>query len=64
MLKINQYFCKHDFYLIAKHKIVSENLYKCLKCGVYEVVHTGTMTNFKTKDYPFSEGNWEFTENY
>ena len=64
MLKLKQYFCKHDLFLLARHKIVSEELYQYSKCGVYEIRHTGILTRFKTKEYPFSEGNWEFTDNY
>ncbi len=47
MLKIKQYLCKHDFYMIAKHKIVSEDLYQCSKCGAYMVKHRGDLTSFK-----------------
>lgn len=61
MLKIKQYLCKHDFYMIAKHKIVSKDLYQCSKCGVYMVKHRGDLTSFKCKEFPLC-GQWEFLD--
>lgn len=61
MLKLKQYFCKHDFYLIAKHRIVSENLYKCSRCNVYMARHMGIGVSFKTKELP-SKSKWGYLE--
>ena len=61
MLKIRQYFCKHDFNLLAKHKIVSEDLYQCSKCGVYMVRHRGIGVSFKSKEFPLC-GKWQFLD--
>jgi hypothetical protein len=36
MLKLRQYFCMHvDLKMIAKHRSVNMNLWRCDKCGVY-----------------------------
>lgn len=40
--------CQHHFQLIGHHRMVSENLYGCVKCGVYFVHHTGINLGYKT----------------
>ena len=57
-LKINQYFCKHDYTLVAKHRSVSENLWKCEKCHVYYIQHWRLGLGYKSRT-PHIEG-WIF----
>ena len=47
MLKLIQYFCKHDFKCIARHESYSENLWKCTKCGIYYIQHYGIGIGYK-----------------
>ncbi len=61
MLKIKQYFCNHNFYLLAQHRIVSEDLHQCIKCGVYMVRHRGIGVDYKCKEFPLC-GNWDFVD--
>lgn len=49
MLKLKQYFCKHDFIQIGKHKHTSQNLYQCKKCNVFYIYHLGINTGYKCK---------------
>lgn len=50
MLKLRQYFCRHDFKYLARHKSVSENLWCCPKCNVYCVQHWKLGLHYKTND--------------
>ena len=61
MLKLKQYFCKHDFELIARHKIVSENLYQCSKCNVYMLNHWGLGIFVKFKELVNAD-KWRFID--
>lgn len=38
---LKQRFCKHDYKMIARHKSVSENLWRCGKCGLFYIQHWG-----------------------
>lgn len=49
MLKIKQYFCKHDFYRIAEHEHVKQNLWECSKCRVYCIQQWGIGTHYFCK---------------
>jgi ribosomal protein L37AE/L43A len=57
-LKLKQYFCNHDFYYTARHKTVSQNLWKCRKCGVYYIQSYLLDIGYKSKT-PHIDG-WEF----
>lgn len=57
--RLKQYLCKHDFKLISKNKIVSENLYQCGKCNIYMLNHTGLGIYIETTKLPSNIG-WEF----
>lgn len=50
MLKLKQYFCRHDFEFKAKHKSTSQNLWQCKKCGVYIIQHWGLNNYYKCKE--------------
>lgn len=47
MLKLRQYFCKHDFKCIGKHEICQENLWRCIKCETYYIQHYGMGIGYK-----------------
>jgi hypothetical protein len=49
MLKLKQYFCKHDFKLIAKHNSTQQNLYQCNKCKAYKIQHHGINCEYVCK---------------
>lgn len=49
MLKINQYFCKHDYKCIAKHQSTQSNLWQCKKSGVFFIQHYGINVGYKCK---------------
>jgi hypothetical protein len=49
MLKIKQYFCRHNFELYAKHGSSSQNLWKCTKCHVYCIQHYGIGVHYLHK---------------
>lgn len=56
-LKLRQYFCKHDFTYLTKHKTTSQNLWQCKKCSVYYIQHWGIGIGYKCKE-PNIKG-WE-----
>lgn len=41
MLKLRQYFCKHDYKQIAYHLSSAQNLWQCSKCKVFYIQHWG-----------------------
>lgn len=49
MLKIRQYFCRHDFRVIAKHRHSQQNLWRCSKCGVFVIQHYGIGLSYKSQ---------------
>ena len=49
MLKLRQYFCKHNFVVIAQHAHTQSNLWKCRKCKVYYIQHYGIGLGYKCK---------------
>ncbi|PGO60583.1 hypothetical protein CN981_08525 [Priestia megaterium] len=49
MLKLRQYFCKHDYKIIAQHESTQSHLWKCKKCKVYFVQHFGIDVGYKCK---------------
>jgi hypothetical protein len=49
MLKLKQYFCKHDYSCIAEHSSTQSNLWKCKKCGVFYIQHYGINVGYKCK---------------
>ena len=49
ILKLNQYFCKHDYKYLAKNKHINENLWWCPKCRVYYVQYWMLGIGFKCK---------------
>lgn len=57
MLKLKQYFCKHNYVTIAQHKSTQSNLWKCDRCGVYYIQHYGIDLGYKCK-VP-NIGGWE-----
>jgi len=61
MIKLKQYLCKHDFEYLARHKHVSENLWKCKKCGVFYIQHWGLGIGFKSKNY--TDRHWVYEKN-
>jgi hypothetical protein len=58
MLNLKQRFCKHRYCLIGKHKIVTENLYLCLKCDVYLIHHVGVNLSYKTNEIDRRDWMW------
>lgn len=50
MLKIRQYFCKHDYELVATHGSTSQNLWQCKKCDVFVVQNWGVGLYYKCKE--------------
>jgi hypothetical protein len=50
VLKVKQYFCKHNFQFIAHHNCTQQNLWKCSKCGVFIIQHYGIGTHYKCKE--------------
>lgn len=55
MLKFKQYFCRHDFKIIAEHNASAQNLWQCNKCKVYCIQHWGEGIHYKSKT-PHIEG--------
>lgn len=55
MLKIKQYFCKHDYEMVAMHGHSQQNLYKCKKCDVFLIQHYGLGVRHKCT-YPNIDG--------
>lgn len=49
MLKLKQYFCKHDFKIIAHHNCSQQNLWRCKKCGVFVIQHYGIGFSYKNQ---------------
>jgi hypothetical protein len=49
MLKIKQYFCRHDYKLIARHNNSQLNLWQCNKCKVFYIQHYGLYLGYKCK---------------
>lgn len=49
MLKLRQYFCRHNFKLKVKHRHTNQTLSICKKCGVYKTSHDGLILEFKHK---------------
>jgi hypothetical protein len=49
MLKLKQYFCRHNFEHIAKHKCSQQNLWRCTKCGVFVIQHYGLDLSYKSQ---------------
>lgn len=49
MLKLKQYFCRHDYGIIAEHEQTQSNLWKCKKCNLYFVQHYGIDVGYKCK---------------
>jgi hypothetical protein len=60
ILKLKQYFCRHDFKYIARHQSTSQNLWECKKCQVYVIQHWGLDTHYKCKE-PNIDG-WLFEQ--
>jgi hypothetical protein len=60
VLRIRQYFCRHKFKHIAKHRAVSENLWQCPKCQVYCIQHWGIGVHYYSKT-PHING-WIYNE--
>jgi hypothetical protein len=58
MLKLKQYFCRHDYELLAKHNSSHQNLYKCKKCDVFLIQHYGLGAHYKCV-FPNIDG-WEY----
>lgn len=58
MKSMKQRFCKHRYKVIRENTIVNEFLYKCEKCGLYEVSHMGVGVKYKTDKFPTNKG-WE-----
>jgi len=58
MLKLKQYFCRHDFKVVGIHRNINSRLSRCSKCGVYEHLHMGIMCSFKTND--INPDEWKF----
>lgn len=60
MLKLKQYFCKHDYEMLAMHNTSQQNLYKCKKCDVFVIQHYGVGVHYKCK-FPNIE-NWNYIQ--
>lgn len=62
VLKLKQYFCRHDYKLIGKHQSTSQNLWQCFKCEVFVIQHWGLGISYKSKT-PHLSG-WESVKHY
>lgn len=47
-MRFKHLFCRHHFSLIATHKVVQEQLYKCTDCDSYFVYHYGIGLGYRT----------------
>lgn len=50
MLKLKQYFCKHDYKYLANHKSTQQNLWTCERCDVFVIQHYGIVAHYKCKE--------------
>ena len=46
---IKQFFCRHNFIYLAKHKSTQQNLWMCDKCGIHLIQHYGIGVHYKCK---------------
>ena len=58
MLRLKQYFCKHNLTCIGINKNCQENLWYCNKCDVYYIQHYGIGIGYFTKKLPTDLNNW------
>ena len=49
VLKLRQYFCRHDFTHVACHRSSMQNLWMCDKCEVFVIQHWGLGIHYKHK---------------
>jgi hypothetical protein len=60
MLRLKQYFCRHQWDAIAKHRSANESLYQCKRCAVFFIFHHGLFIGYKCKTPNI--GGWEYFE--
>lgn len=60
--RLSQFLCKHGFTSIAENEISQEALYRCRKCGLYEMYHYGIGSQRRTRNIDINE--WNFNSDY
>lgn len=45
---VRSWRCEHHYQLLGHHRMVSEDLYGCVKCGQYRVHHKGMGMSYTT----------------
>lgn len=60
--RLSQFLCRYGFTLVAENKITRESLYRCRKCGIYEMYHYGINCSRKTRKININE--WDFSSDW